>query len=46
MPWQSNPLGDVGCRRILAVMPAVFPMLQVVAHYKCPFLFLRGDSRY
>jgi hypothetical protein len=25
---QSNPLGDAGCRRILAVMPAVFPMLQ------------------
>ena len=26
---QSNPLGDAGCRRILAVAPAVFPMLQV-----------------
>jgi hypothetical protein len=26
---QSNPLGDVGCRPILAVVPAVFPMLQV-----------------
>ena len=29
MQSQSNPLGDAGCRRILAVMPAVFPMLQV-----------------